>query len=440
MTVEREPGRRTLMAGSMGAAALAATATGGVSLYRQRHETPATYGLTVAMRSTRGPWRETRQLIDRDSLDLVLPDSRVLAGPEQGPLLEAQETWLAGLHLPSPVRGAPRDLFRQAALDLWVLTTGLPIAVAGWSPMWRHAWPRDTAHVAVALARLGDAKGAAHQLSALARRIGSTPRIAARYALDGGVPDDRPAQDDGFGWTLWAADATVDSWRDSAHEERIDDLVHHCAAMLLTRLGTDGLPLPSPDYWEREATHLTLGTAAPLLAGLERAVHLLATSPTIDPGLQERCSVAAVRLHERIVATFGTRGWPRQIVGGARDTSIAFMLPPYRLVPERGDELSAALDGAAAQMSRDNGGYAPGGSWREDGVAWTPETAVLAGAWAVNADTRERAQETLTWLGEHRTVAGSLPEKVLDDGSPAGPAPLAWTAAVVLTTGAALTE
>lgn len=66
-------------------------------------------------------------------------------------------------------------------------------------------------------------------------------------------------------------------------------------------------------------------------------------------------------------------------------------------------------------------------------MAWTPETAVLAGAWATADDTRGRAVETLDWLGRHRTDAGSLPEKVRDDGSPAGPAPLAWTAAVVVT-------
>ena len=94
------------------------------------------------------------------------------------------------------------------------------------------------------------------------------------------------------------------------------------------------------------------------------------------------------------------------------------------------------FDDAARQMARPNGGYAPGGDWRDDGVAWTPETAVLAGAWATSPTTRERAVETLRWLAEHRTSAGSLPEKVLDDGSPAGPSPLAWTAAVTLTAAA----
>jgi GH15 family glucan-1,4-alpha-glucosidase len=40
----------------------------------------------------------------------------------------------------------------------------------------------------------------------------------------------------------------------------------------------------------------------------------------------------------------------------------------------------------------------------------------------------------LRWLDQHRTAAGSLPEKVLRDGQPASVSPLAWTAAAVVIT------
>ncbi|QBF47405.1 hypothetical protein [Janibacter limosus] len=398
--IDRLPGatsRRTFVAGAVAAVAAGATSTMGMSLYRNRHEVPASYGLTVAMRSATGPWRQTRELVHAADLERVIPGTRVLAGPQQEELLATQEAWLDGLDLPDHVAGTPRDLVRQAALDLWVLSAGLPMAVAGWSPMWRHAWPRDTAHVAVALHRLGDAKGATRQLAALASRVGRAGRMQARYALDGGTPDDRPPQDDGFGWALWAAGSTVDSWRGTADEASIDALVRHCATTALTRLGSDGLPLPSPDYWELEERQLTLGTAAPLLAGLEHAA-LLTTG-----GLRERCAAAALRLDHQVHSTFGMRGWPRRVSGGASDTAIAWMLPPYRVGPPREAELRAALDEAARQMARPNGGYAPGGDWRRDGVAWTPETAVLAGAWATADDTRGRAVETLDWLGRHRS-------------------------------------
>jgi GH15 family glucan-1,4-alpha-glucosidase len=47
---------------------------------------------------------------------------------------------------------------------------------------------------------------------------------------------------------------------------------------------------------------------------------------------------------------------------------------------------------------------------------------------------RERAVARLRWLDQHRTTAGSLPEKVRADGSPASVAPVTWTAAAVVIT------
>lgn len=64
-------------------------------------------------------------------------------------------------------------------------------------------------------------------------------------------------------------------------------------------------------------------------------------------------------------------------------------------------------------------------------MSWTPQTALFALAAAHNGG-RAAAKGWLDWLDRHRTGHGSLPEKVLYDGSPAGVAPLAWTAATVI--------
>src|SRR5699024_7762883 len=80
------------------------------------------------------------------------------------------------------------------------------------------------------------------------------------------------------------------------------------------------------------------------------------------------------------------------------------------------------------ELARPGGGIAPGASWRADGVSWTPSTSLLALALA-RAGEHGPATEILSWLTEHRTAEGSLPEKVLFDGRPAEAAPLAWTAA-----------
>lgn len=88
-------------------------------------------------------------------------------------------------------------------------------------------------------------------------------------------------------------------------------------------------------------------------------------------------------------------------------------------------------------MRRPAGGYAPGEGWKQDGISWTPETALLALAAASSGDTAT-AEQLLDWLGNHRTAAGSFPEKVLHDGSSAAVAPLSWTAATVVLTVASL--
>ena len=62
-------------------------------------------------------------------------------------------------------------------------------------------------------------------------------------------------------------------------------------------------------------------------------------------------------------------------------------------------------------------------------------------AWsALSLGMEEEGTRLLAWLEAHRTAAGALPEKVLADGAPAGPAPLAWTCALILLATASRTE
>jgi GH15 family glucan-1,4-alpha-glucosidase len=86
-----------------------------------------------------------------------------------------------------------------------------------------------------------------------------------------------------------------------------------------------------------------------------------------------------------------------------------------------------------AQAQRPAGGLAPAADWKADGNSWTPETALVAYTAAASGHTA-RSRAWLGWLDAHRTAYGSLPEKVTASGQPAGPAPLLWTAALVLLT------
>lgn len=433
--------RRAALTGGGGLLALGVAGAGGAYRADRRRGDELSFGVTVATTGHEGDWRTSRTNVDEVDRQLLVQGRRTLEGSSAEAAVAAQDAMLAGIPFAGlDPTGAYRDLLTGAALDLWVLSWRLPVAVAGWEGRWRYAWPRDTAHVAVALAALGDTASALRQLVSLARLVGES-RVEARYLPEGGVPDGRQAQDDGIGWVLWACGRLHADWVGGPYRDLVADLVRRCARMGLDRLGPDGLPRPSPDYWEVPTSRLTLGTVAPILTGLEAAAPVLARlGGEGDAALAARCRDAAGRLQGQASAVFGGAGWPRERGRADRDTAIAFMLPPYRDAGPDEGALREALEAAAGRMRRRNGGYAPGTGWRADGIAWTPETAVLAGAWAGEPGSVEQARTTLDWLDAHRTVAGSLPEKVLADGSPAGPAPLAWTAASVVLALRALSE
>lgn len=418
--------RRAALAG-LGLAGVGAVA-GGSHLWHHRAYAPAPqHGLTVAM-TARGERFLTGSPAD------VVAGTRVAAGrPTTAELLSREDDWLAGC---APwTRDGPRaEQVRAALRDLYVLSAGLPAPVAGWPLMWRYVWPRDTAHVVLAWHEVGRADLVQQHLLALADLVGERP-LAARYRPAGGVPDDRPDQLDGPGFVLWAIGATRSSWQDSSARWPVVDLARHCAEELLSAVEGRDLPPVGPDYWERPERALTLGVAAPVLVGLEAAAAQL---PTLaHPILARRCGEAAARVAAAIERDFGAAGYARSVEGGPRDAAVTFLLPPYRDPATVTPALRRALAAATREMGRGNGGLAPGGGWKRDGVAWTPETLLAARAEAGLGE-RAAAGSRLSWVARHRTALGSVPEKVRWDGTPAGPAPLAWSAALTVSTAAAL--
>jgi GH15 family glucan-1,4-alpha-glucosidase len=205
-------------------------------------------------------------------------------------------------------------------------------------------------------------------------------------------------------------------------------LVLSSRRLLASRDPATGLPPPSSDYWELVEETLTLGTAAAVLAGLRSATRAL---PLVgEMALADRTSRAGELLAGRLHDLFAPRGYPRLLGGEAPDAAVTFLVAPIG-DPDPDLEVLTALDRAQTAMARPAGGLSPGASWKDDGISWTPETALFAAAWAATGYPG-KARQLLGWLGRHRTSAGSFPEKVLHDGRPAAVAPLAWTAATVV--------
>lgn len=327
---------------------------------------------------------------------------------------------------------AHEEMARVALWDLRLLTQGLDsgaLPAAGPAPKWDYFWPRDGAFVAVALARTGHAQEAAlllDQLSGL--YLDPLYGFDARYLLHGErvVVDPRGAQVDGCGWVLWAIGETREA---TVLSDRVDDLRDRCTDQLLRATGGGTqLAAPSPDYWERATFERLLGANAPVVLGLRSAAADLRV--TGDQRRAETVAEAATTLRQRVGEHFGPN-FERTSRGGGLDASAAMLMPPFDPEPLTG--VREAWQGYQDGAGRPGGGLAPGVDWKQDGVSWTPEVALVAYTAAADGQT-ELAQHWLDWLDAHRAPWGSLPEKVGPDGEPGGPAPLGWTSALVLLT------
>ncbi len=337
------------------------------------------------------------------------------------------------------------ELVRSAVADLDALTLPNGATLAGWDGPWRFVWPRDASFVAAARCSIGQYDEARRVLDFLNKIRPSEGRWEARYSDTGRVIQDGRAQQlDGSGWVLWA------TWFCRAaggpDETPYWEMARESADQIVAELGSDGLPGRSPDYWERPEAEVTLGTVAPLLAGLRSAV-AIATDLNY-PAEASRWRTALDKLSAATDRRFGPN-YPRIParavsflepglepigLGGGADAFVTVLGPPF--APAR-DDVSQAIDRARGVLTQPNGGVTPGEDWRTDGVSWTPQTALFALSAAARGD-RATADKLLNWLNHYRTSSGSLPEKVNRDLQPAGEAPLGWTSALTVLTATAL--
>lgn len=364
---------------------------------------------------------------------------RAPGDPDVAKAVAADRAWLAGGTVPG-ASAAHRDMATRALLDLYCLTRPGGATVAAWYPYWNFVWPRDASWVVAAYAATGHHTDAAAILGFLAKAQHPDGTWDARYhAIDGAaVADGRQWQLDGNGWAPWAvwfALASRPAGDPGAEKDfqawwpMVTAAADHAAASI----GADGLPPAGPDYWEARTDQITIGTVAPLRAGLRAAADLAERAG--DDARRTLYAGAAGRLDAAIARVFAPRGYPRSTdPGSGADSAVTFLAPPF--APATSD-LRAAVAASAAKLRIANGGVLPGQDWPSDPtLAWTPETAFFALAQTGLGD-QKAADGWLRWLGGHRTELGALPEKVDSDGHPASVAPLGWTGAIVLLTLAA---
>ena len=350
------------------------------------------------------------------------------AGPSSRPTTSPTPAPAAGAASAADVPAGPEDRDSHEPLPQGAEVFPQGAVVAAPVSIWRYVWPRDAAFAAAALSAVNLTDEALDVLGNLASRQRADGGFEARYTSSGRVPDHRPAQADGAGWFLWAAGRLLaDGVPAATLRDRLGVPLVRSASWLLRITETPSyLPAASPDYWEVAETVLTLGTAAPVLLGLEAATALTRAGVGLGAPVEMPADRAA-EVRSAMERNFAPT-WGRHLRRDDVDAAIALVLPPFTQPLAGAREVRRT---AATRMSRPAGGLAPGSSWRDDGVSWTPETALMAWS-ALALGMEEEGTRLLAWLEAHRTGAGALPEKVLADGAPAGPAPLAWTCALIL--------
>ena len=407
---------------------------------------PEPWGLTTSQQSALARQALARRQAARlpqgrwaDLADGALTDLLALTGPAlmpgpmipSGPADPSAEPSAGSTPPPTPTSAGGTG--REGRDSREALPPGAEVfppgaVVAAPMSIWRYVWPRDAAFAAAALSAVNLADEALGVLGNLASWQRADGGFEARYTSSGRVPDNRPAQADGAGWFLWAAGRLLADGVPAADlRDRLGAPLARAASRLLGITDTPSrLPAASPDYWEVAETVLTLGTAAPVLLGLEAATALARAGLDLG-GPVQALAERVTEVRSAMERNFAP-AWGRHLQRDDVDAAIALVLPPFTR-PLAGAR--TVRQTAAARMHRPTGGLAPGAGWRDDGISWTPETALMAWS-ALALGMEEEGTRLLAWLEAHRTAAGALPEKVLADGAPAGPAPLAWTCALIL--------
>ena len=228
-------------------------------------------------------------------------------------IVQDEQHWVRSGFVPGADQ-QQRAIATRALLDLYLSVRPNGAVIAGWSPGWDYAWPRDSSWVATALADTGHPAEAFKIMTFLERVQPGSGIWAARYSPDSGEPvrDGRPVELDADGWVPWA----VWSWLVAARQAgdrlvrqeltQLWPMVVAAADAAARSLTEDGLPITGKilfrslsarpllcwsGYGQRQISHVSKVTTPRRVYG---PVRPLACRPGFRPAS----------------ASTASRGWP----------------------------------------------------------------------------------------------------------------------------------
>lgn len=267
-----------------------------------------------------------------------------------------------------------------------------------------HDWASD-----VLTARTGQVEGLREAVR-LGREIPAELMLPTRFTLDGEAGTDPwwDFQTDGYGTWLWSV--VTHARRHGLPLARWQTGIEVAVDYLTTFWDR-----PCYDWWEENVEHRHVSTLGAIYSGLSES----ARSGVLDPA-RRSIAEATARAAQRLVLTQGTVTAADGSVHLAKwlgstevDASLAACIVPFGLLPPTDPIARATIDAIRHDLDVEGGVHRYRADVFYGGGQWPLLSCLLAWNLAADGDHAD-ALRYLTWVADHATDAGELPEQVPD--------------------------
>lgn len=288
-----------------------------------------------------------------------------------------------------------------------------------------YAWLRDGGFIAEGMSRHGDVESvdAFHdwvdrtlgarraQVDELLSLLASGEPVPAdlllptRFRFDGADGDDEwwDFQTDGYGTWLWAV-------VEHAHRHDLDVTRWRAGVEVAVDFVTAFWDRPCYDWWEEHDEHRHVSTLAAVVGGLEAVLG----AGAVQGDRARRCQEAVAGARALVLAEGTSDGHLTKWLGTPEvDGSLPACVVPFGLVEPGSATARSTLAAVARDLDVDGGVHRFRADVFYGGGQWLLLSSLLGWNLARQGDL-EGAHRLLSWVADHATASGEMPEQVDD--------------------------